>query len=88
MTGKREAPVNKVSRSQGWCFNHSEMVLVPCWSLSSLLFLQERQQPGERRDQNVPQQSSDLSGNRRPSYRYPTVFTHLQASVSNVSSGR
>lgn len=43
------------------------------------LLLQERQQPGERGDQNLPQQSQDLSGNRRPSYRYSTALSHVTA---------
>lgn len=31
MAEKREASVNKVSQSKGWCFNHSVMVLTPQW---------------------------------------------------------
>lgn len=54
-----------------------------------LLLLQERQQPGERRDQNFPQQSQDLSGNRRPSYRYSAAlsvaFLHSSYSLLNSS---
>lgn len=45
--------------------------------LLSAAFIQARQQPGERRDQNFPQQPQDLSGNRRPSHRYSAAALNV-----------
>lgn len=61
MTGKREAPVNKVRQSQVWCFNHSEMVLIPCWSFLPRLLLFF-----SRRDSNlVKEEIKTFLNNRR-----------------------
>lgn len=95
MTRKREAPVNKVSQSKGWCFNHLEIVLMPWWGFFCCFY---------RRDSNlVKEEIKTFLNNRRISQaivgqvtgtlllcgvftQFLQLLKQLQGHMSNISS--
>lgn len=77
MTGKGEAPSSGLGgrvEAKASCLKPLRDTFECSHLLLSAAFPQARQQPGERRDQDVPQQPQDLAGNRRPGYRYSAAL--------------